>query len=382
MILRRVYVSPPCRVSKNWRPADGPRERIVRLHLSHPSFEGRRSGRAKDADGLAGVLSGIRGDKAAPDFLREKAGDVLAYIRGRDLIRVSCNTFRHSNIVSERMDVQSVAGGERADSGREGSTPRSARTARSTEHYPPWQGPLPLLPEQARRAFYPHDSAGLGGQRKPQGVANSCRKIYAAVDAANANPTKEGISFNPFERAGQALYDELFPPGHMLEDLRVALRELKNALLISTDDPDIYWELLNDGVGEGFLGLKYDIGRRLVARSLPGRLPRPEKRLSCLIIADPNEDEPDWTLPETQKEAPKLRESLMLRNVDCAGYLLGEDATLDAVQAGVREGADIIHFAGHIVAGKGGYSLRLRNGELFGPADIRRHVRKDRRSFF
>lgn len=214
---------------------------------------------------------------------------------------------------------------------------------------------------------------------QPDTVTTLCKMIGKAVDRANTSPFTPGINLDPFAAAGGGLYDELLPnrADPRIDDLRRALRELQTPLLISTDDPDVLWEMLYDGEGDGFIGLKYDVGRRLKTRSVPSGVPRHDEGWRCLMIADPNEDEPDWALPDTAREVIILRDWLTAKSINCEDYLHGKGATFEAILGKLRTHRyDIFHYAGHIVFDQKTkeYALRLNGGQLFAASSIRNHV--------
>ncbi len=157
-------------------------------------------------------------------------------------------------------------------------------------------------------------------------VIACCEKISNAVELVNHSHTEPGIVLNSFKAAGEGLYNEFLPKQDpYVEKLRQALQELKSPLLISTDAPTVFWELMHDE--ENFIGLKYQVGRRLLTRSVPGGVPRRDKEWRCLMIADPNED-----LPGTAAEAAKLQKWFKDRNVNCDDFLQGRNATFKIVR--------------------------------------------------
>jgi hypothetical protein len=193
-----------------------------------------------------------------------------------------------------------------------------------------------------------------------------CRKMGEAVDAATASPFTAGIGVQPLADLGKALYDTLIPRGP-LQDLRREIQNLQTPVLISTDQPDVLWEHLHDGEGDGFLGLKLDIGRSLRAEDA-GSWPEPRRGPSwrCLLIADPTGD-----LDAAGEEAAALRQWLSEHGVECA-YLAGAAATHEAVVSQLLREHDIIHYTGHVDFGT--YALRLADHDL-PPLAIERLVR-------
>lgn len=105
---------------------------------------------------------------------------------------------------------------------------------------------------------------------QPQALAAFCRNIKEAVEAANQHPLKPGINSEPFVEAGRGLFRTLLSDRDPLtRELLGILRRLRTPLLISTDDTSIFWELLFDDVRNEFLGLRFNVGRRLLMRGLP-----------------------------------------------------------------------------------------------------------------
>lgn len=204
----------------------------------------------------------------------------------------------------------------------------------------------------------------------PRAVSVLCQRIGSAVDAVNHDPEKPGIATHPFVTLGRGLYDCLLPI-RQVEGLRRELQELQGPLLISTDDPDVHWELMTDGEEEGFFCFKYDVGRSLRAMDVPAWVPsRTDREWRCLIIvANPAGD-----LPAAAPEALRLRKWLEDRGVQC-DYVAEQDATYEAVLEKLLEPYDIIHYAGHAgLDDDESYSMRLQDGN-FHPDNIRTFVR-------
>ena len=216
---------------------------------------------------------------------------------------------------------------------------------------------------------------------QPEVVNNRIQKIKDAVIRANQDPTDPGINIEPFKSAGRVLYNEIFPADPYVNELRQILSELETPLLISIDDPSVCWELLFDEQKEQFIGLSYDVGRSLRARSVPRRIRAQRSRWNCLIIADPNSDEKDWALPSAVEEAEKLAEWLKKsRKFERIDFLHGTNASFDAVLDLLADTEyDIIHYAGHIILNEDRaekeYALRLNGRALFGAVSIQRQVR-------
>jgi hypothetical protein len=213
----------------------------------------------------------------------------------------------------------------------------------------------------------------------PDTVDSFCEMLATSVKDATERPGTPGIQVDPFVARGRGLFDALFPyrRDRNVEDLRTALCNVRTPLLITHDDPGICWELLNDGVDEGFLGLKLNIGRRLRSRNVPERQLRRAGEWRCLVIADPNPDEPQWALPGAREEAEKLCGWLRQNRLPAIEFLSGEEANYGSVLDRLAAHAyDVIHYAGHIVhdSAKKEYALRLHGGRLLGADTVRDHV--------
>jgi hypothetical protein len=218
---------------------------------------------------------------------------------------------------------------------------------------------------------------------EPDIIAVARRMLEDGVRIANLRATATAgvtdAAEDNFVSAGHGLFNALFPQQDPhLNELRKELQELQTPLLIETEEPNLLWEMLHDGGKDGFLGLEYDVGRRLLIRGRsPQGVPR-EGPWRCLLIADPNSDEPSWALPQAAVEAEKLRASLERREIVCRESLYGRQATFDAVTSNLllRE-YDIIHYAGHVVFddAKNEYALRLAGAKLLHASTLRPLVR-------
>lgn len=179
--------------------------------------------------------------------------------------------------------------------------------------------------------------------------------------------------------SGQGLYDILFPINDPhIQSLRKKLSEIDTPLLISTGDPQIHWELINNREGSGFLGLKMSIGRRLLTRGVPRSVEERVGKWRCLIVANPNADEDENDLPDAAVEARQFILWLKKNKVGSVDYLEGSEATLAALLERLPANEyDLIYYAGHIVPDtqRGEYAFRLSGGELLGSSSIRNFVR-------
>lgn len=204
-----------------------------------------------------------------------------------------------------------------------------------------------------------------------------CDNIKNAIIDAITSSSIRGIDINPLKAAGITLYEELIPefiPGAR-QNLRQILKAIKAPLLISIDDPKVFWELLHDG--EDFFAFKYQISRQVRRRGVPPPAPRIEKKLRCLLIANPTND-----LKNALIETQKLYEWLMSKGIVC-DYLKYPEATLENVLKKLGDFAyDFIHYAGHIECielddNKKEYALKLSKDpdEMLKSRSIRRHVK-------
>jgi len=138
------------------------------------------------------------------------------------------------------------------------------------------------------------------------------------------------------EEFGQLMYGLFLPP--LIQN---ALRELDVALIISTNDCQIPWELLHDG--QTFLGLRAPIARRLmVTRWVAGQESTVTSEPTFLIISNPLGD-----LPEADREADELMALLDARGI-AYDLLRGPRATYIGVQQALVSGRyEVIHYTGH-----------------------------------
>ena len=274
---------------------------------------------------------------------------------------------------------------ERVGRGATGNFPGAGKAAKVQEQI------TFLNVERLRREAFrftlqpPHDPARAATLRSwdvdvdPEIIDSFSDMLAHSVEKAVANPEIPGIHFDPFVAGGRGLYDALLPHRRdkSVEELRDALRDVHTPLLITHDDPSFCWELLHDGVGEGFLGLKLNIGRRLRRLRVPEQTLRRAGEWRCLVIADPCPNEPQWALPDAREEAEKLCRWLHANHLPAVEFLHGEQASFSGVLERLAAQAyDMIHYAGHVVADadKGTYALRLHGGRLLGADPIRNHV--------
>lgn len=168
---------------------------------------------------------------------------------------------------------------------------------------------------------------------------------------------------------GKALYRQLILPGPSGDRLQAVLCEHSLPLLISTEVPEIPWELLHDG--QDFLGLKYAVGRQLLrSTGVPIATPWQGDHIRCLLIADPCND-----LPEARREAQTLKRWLTQQGIEC-DLLLGSEANGVEVTIQLASGSyNFIHYSGHvdIDSATGTYGLVLSD-QLLPSVEIERAV--------
>lgn len=204
-------------------------------------------------------------------------------------------------------------------------------------------------------------------------IRSLCVKIRNAVERPLKVLTDYRNCCQEITNFGQGLYDALFPknqPG--INDLRNTLRRIETPLLISTDMPDIHWELLYDAEEKASWGMKYQMGRRLRMRSVAGARPPSPHDPKCLLIAVPDPGRGERKISETVQETQNLRDWLIAKDVDCKDFLHGEQASFEAVlERLVQSEYDVIHFAGHIIKDtkSNEYALRLHGNDLL-PAKL------------
>jgi CHAT domain-containing protein len=175
---------------------------------------------------------------------------------------------------------------------------------------------------------------------RPDSVQKLCRELATTIERQSRQRISHQAQ-NRIVNLGKALYRQILPVPTQ-ERLRAVLSGDFLPLLISTEVPEIPWELLHDG--QDFLGLKYAIGRQLLkSTGIPVATPWQGDRMQCLLIADPSND-----LPEARKEAITLKQWLTQRGIEC-DLLLGDEAS--STEIIIRLSSDdynFIHYSGHI----------------------------------
>ncbi|MFD9326792.1 CHAT domain-containing protein [Streptomyces sp. NPDC060065] len=195
-------------------------------------------------------------------------------------------------------------------------------------------------------------------------LVKGCRaRIDAALTkAADAQSVPEPGLVKELARWGKLLYDQLFPrvQGNAAE-LVTRLHASTGPVLVRTNEQEVPWELLHDG--RDFLGLRHDLGRRLVGKR-PVVGGRSISRVGrALIVGDTIGD-----LPSAREEVAKVAAWLGGRGIECK-VLLGHEATvLDVVTelASDETPYDLFHFCGHVATGDGTTGLMMHGRQLLG----------------
>lgn len=162
-----------------------------------------------------------------------------------------------------------------------------------------------------------------------------------------SNPTDD-----PLRRLGRLLHDRLLPT-----PIQQGLASLPDQLpfLLSTNEPDLCWELIHDG--REYLTHRHPLARQFLTDGLPPQHTPHLKQQSVLLIANPTED-----LPQSAVESDRLIDLFDAANerID-ATCMAGSQATRFAVLQHLAEGEyDVIHYSGHALPN----ALRLYDGDL------------------
>jgi len=157
------------------------------------------------------------------------------------------------------------------------------------------------------------------------------------------------------EQTGKALTGVVLP-----REIRERLPETGSALLLSTNEHGIPWELLWD---KGFYGVRYAMGRQLLTT---GNIKKPspfepDKHKSCLILTNPTDD-----LPEAQEESAKLMEFFRSKGKSCT-LVAGTQITSAYILVLLGSGEfDVVHYSGHIEFDENSDAyLKLSGGDRF-----------------
>ncbi|MFF1955469.1 CHAT domain-containing protein [Streptomyces sp. NPDC058220] len=196
------------------------------------------------------------------------------------------------------------------------------------------------------------------------GLVKGCRTRIdeALTKAAAGEADPEPGLVKELAKWGKLLYEHLFPrvQGNVAE-LVTRLRASAGPILVRTNEQEVPWELLHDG-GD-FLGLKHDLGRRLMGKR-PVVGGRSISRVGrALIVGDTLGD-----LASAREEVAKVAAWLRGRGIECT-VLLGQEATLlDVVTELASEETpyDLFHFCGHVATGSGTTGLMMHGRQLLG----------------
>jgi hypothetical protein len=176
---------------------------------------------------------------------------------------------------------------------------------------------------------------------------------------------------------GSALYREIFSNGNdHVRILRDKLNALQTPLLISTNAPDIYWELLFLEDAREFLGLKYDVGRRLHVADIPDVEEPGAHKWRCLMIVNPNEGDKQLEAKDLAEKSSSLEDWFKARDITCDCFVGDKAISQNIIDNLAKYKYDIIHYAGHISKKKNTneYVLLLNKKDHLTATNIRRHV--------
>lgn len=160
------------------------------------------------------------------------------------------------------------------------------------------------------------------------------QSLRRAVEQA----TRSSFELFPLEDLGRLMYSLLLP-----REIQTFLQNLSTPLIISTDAPEIPWELFYDDSSKQFLGLKCAVGRRLVTEVEVEQRDEapPVGEPSFLLIGNPRGD-----LAGTEQEIKRL-DDLISKQGGYSRILIGNRAKWVPVQLELGENHVGIHYAGH-----------------------------------
>ena len=188
-------------------------------------------------------------------------------------------------------------------------------------------------------------SAGGLSFRETMHVPAAVRDDIVARTSGGRPPADDPAFDERLAEAGKDVFHLLLP-----RSIQDVLGKLEGGhLAISTDDPAILWEsaFLNDA----FLGLRFAIARRMIAKKVPDQKARSERpSLDMLVIADPRGD-----LRQAGGEAEAIAEMFAEEPLVQVRVLAGNDASTRNVLDQLSKNAyDIVHYAGHVDANEPG----------------------------
>ncbi|MEE9379512.1 MAG: CHAT domain-containing protein [Candidatus Lokiarchaeia archaeon] len=156
---------------------------------------------------------------------------------------------------------------------------------------------------------------------------------------------KSSLTWERLKNIGTIFYSQFIPP-----EIQGTLKATNiRAIEIIIDSSLLLypWELFYDG--EDFIGLKYNIGRRVISPFQPVEIPFPvgtpgrlKEDIKFLIVGDPTEN-----LPGARSEAIQLNKQLSKIKRVKTKLLIGKDANRANFITELRKGYDIIHYCGH-----------------------------------
>lgn len=187
-------------------------------------------------------------------------------------------------------------------------------------------------------------------------VPHAVRDDIVARTAGGPRPADDAGFDQRLADAGDLVFRRMLP-----RSIQEVLAKLDGGYLaISTDDAAILWEsAFFDG---SFLGLRFAVARRILARTPPQPRARAERpSLEMLVIADPGGD-----LRQASREGNAIAELFAEESLVQVSVLAGQDASTGNVLDHVSEyDYDVVHYAGHVDSGQPGEAtLKLADGEM------------------
>jgi inosine-uridine nucleoside N-ribohydrolase len=188
-------------------------------------------------------------------------------------------------------------------------------------------------------------SAGGLSFRETMHVPAAVRDDIVARTSGGLSPADDRGFGERLAEAGRDVFQLMLP-----RSIQDVLTKLEGGhLAISTDDPAILWE--SAFFKDEFLGLRFAVARRMIARKVPDQKPRPERSsLEMLVIADPRAD-----LRQAGGEAHAIEEMFAEESLVQVRVLAGNEASTRNVLNHLGKYAyDIVHYAGHVDANEPG----------------------------
>ena len=162
------------------------------------------------------------------------------------------------------------------------------------------------------------------------------QRLHQAIGQA----TQRGRAPFSLTELGRLMFNLLLPP-----EIQIFLRELDRPLLLSTDAPEMPWELFFDDTREQFLGCWCALGRRLITEAELHHSPPPSggQTSGYLLIGDPR-----GNLAGASAEVEQL-EQLIVEAGLTPRTLRGSRADQLTVQVELQRGEQYLglHYAGH-----------------------------------